>query len=266
METSPFALDAYLDRIGFQASSALTAAVLESLHLAHATHIPFENLDILLGRPIRLDLESLQDKLVRQRRGGYCFEQNQLFALAAEAMGFRVTRLAARVRFGSMRIAPRTHMVLSIEADGRAWLADVGFGGDGLLLPMPLAEGAVRNQFHWTYRLAKDSGQWVLQMQMPDGWVDLFVFTLEPQLLVDYEVANYYVSTHPESIFVRTPTVQHSTREARYIIRGRDYTIDRGDGAPVTRRIGEGEMPGLLQEFGLRLPAGTRIPMRDEPG
>src|SRR5438552_5613549 len=128
-----FALDAYLARIGYTGPREPTPAVLEAVHLAHATHIPFENLDIQLGRPILLDLASLQAKLVHGRRGGYCFEQNTLFAAALEQLGFRVTRLAARVRIGATRLSPRTHMTLKVDVDEGSWLADVGFGGAGLL-------------------------------------------------------------------------------------------------------------------------------------
>src|SRR4051794_35005419 len=157
-------LDAYLARVGYAGELRPTAAVLAALHRAHATHIPFENLDVLLGRPIRLDLEGLQAKLVRGRRGGYCFEQNVLFAAVLEQVGFRLTRLAARVRFGAAGPRPRTHMLMRVEADGRPWLADVGFGGEGLLEPLPLAPGRVARQSYWSYRVVQeDGGVWALQ-------------------------------------------------------------------------------------------------------
>jgi N-hydroxyarylamine O-acetyltransferase len=142
-------LDAYLQRIGYAGSHTPSRATLDALHLAHATHIPFENLDILLGRPIRLDLASLQAKLVAGRRGGYCFEQNRLFAAALEALGFAVTPLAARVRFGTTSILPRTHMTLQVEVDGSRVLADVGFGVFGLLLPVSLEQTGESRQFAW---------------------------------------------------------------------------------------------------------------------
>lgn len=157
LESAPvFDLDAYCSRIGYAGERTPTAGVLEELHLAHATHIPFENLDILLGKPIRLDLASLQAKLIRGKRGGYCFEQNTLFAAALERIGFRVTRLAARVGAGATRVLPRTHMLLRVEAEEAAWLADVGFGGDGLLRPLPFVPGPECRQYGWTYRLAKE--------------------------------------------------------------------------------------------------------------
>jgi N-hydroxyarylamine O-acetyltransferase len=258
-----FDLAAYLARIGLAAPPPVTAAGLAELHLAHATHIPFENLDVLLGRPIRLDAESLQRKLVADRRGGYCFEQNMLLAAALEAVGFRLTKLAARVRYRANRLLPRTHMLLLVEADGGPWVVDVGFGGSGLLVPLQLAPGREQTQFLWTYRLVEESGTWLLQSKRPDGWQDFYVFTLEPQEAVDYEVASYYVSTHPDSAFTRTLAAQLPTPEARYILRNRELTIERATGAE-TRTVSDGELPDVLSRlFGLTIPEGATFP--DQP-
>ena len=196
-ELSAFDLDAYLARIGDSGPLAPTAEVLDRLHLAHATTIPFENLDILLGRPIRLDLECLQAKLVRGLRGGYCFEQNTLFAAALERIGFRVTTLAARVRHGSTRLLPRTHMLLEVNLDDGPYLADVGFGGGGPLRSVPMEPGRESRQFHWTYRVVAEGDWLVLQSPGPGGWFDLYAFTREPHFPVDYEMSNHYTSTHP---------------------------------------------------------------------
>src|SRR5262245_13785792 len=204
----PLDLDADRHRIGYTGPLTPTRETLAGLHLAHATHIPFENLDILLGRPIRLDLEALQAKLVRGRRGGYCFEQNTLFAAALERIGFRVTTLAARVRFGSTRVLPRTHMLLKVDLDDGPRLADVGFGGEGLLRPIPMEPGRESSQFNRSYRIVEEGQALVLQSLRPEGWFDLYVFTLEPSLPVDYEMSNHFTSTYPESIFRRGPIVQ----------------------------------------------------------
>jgi N-hydroxyarylamine O-acetyltransferase len=255
-------LDAYLARIGYAGELRPMAAVLEAVHLAHTTRIPFENLDVVLGRPIRLDLESLQAKLVRALRGGYCFEQNLLLAAALEELGFRVSRLAARVRLGATRLTPRTHMLLEVEADGAPWLADVGFGGQGPLKPVPLTPGLVSRQFAWTYRVADgEAGQRVLQLLEGDAWHDLYVFTAEPQHLVDYEVANHYVSTHPSSPFVRTLTAQLSTPDARTTLRGRELLVTRGPS--ISRQIIEVDtdfLSLLVDVFGISLPSGTKLP------
>ena len=258
-------LDAYLARIGQSARAQPTLATLRALHFAHAAHIPFENLDILLGRPIRIDLESLQAKIVAGRRGGYCFEQNTLFASALREIGFEVTLLAARVRFGATRVLPRTHMVLKVESEGADWLADVGFGAAGLLFPVRFGETHEARQFAWTYRLVRSAGQWVLQSLREGAWTDLYAFTLEPQLPVDFEVANHYVSTHPQSRFVRALTVQRVTPEERYTLVDRELAIERAGGTERRTIATDEELLALLAgTFGLDFPRGTRFKLPEQ--
>lgn len=257
-------LDAYLGRIGYSGRLQPVPAVLEAIHLAHATHIPFENLDILLKCPIRLDLASLQAKLVTGGRGGYCFEQNLLFSAVLQRLGFSVRQLAARVLYRSRRKLPRTHIVLLVDVEGATWLADVGFGLEGLLLPVPFGNGREARQFAWTYRAVEADGEWILQSLRNDSWTDLYSFTLEPCLAVDFEPANHYTATHPDSRFVRTLTVQLPTPEVRTMLRNRELVLDRG--GTVTRRVlaDDDELLAVLAEtFGLRFPAGTRFGYRD---
>jgi N-hydroxyarylamine O-acetyltransferase len=252
-------LDAYLERIGYHGPVEPTRGVLDELHLGHVTRIPFENLDILLGRPIRLDLESLQRKLVQGRRGGYCFEHNTLFAAALEAIGFGVTRLAARVRFGTRGVTARTHMTLRVEADGERWLADVGFGAGSILRSIPIEPGRDVDQFGWRFRLVEDGENRVLQARRPSGWADLYAFTFEQQHAVDYELANHYTSTHPSSPFTRTLTAQLSAPERSLILRGRKLIEETPVGQSVSE-IGEDELLGVLAErFTLVFPPGTRF-------
>jgi N-hydroxyarylamine O-acetyltransferase len=257
-----FQLDAYLARINYHDRRSANAGVLCALHEAHAASIPFENIDVLLGRPIRLDVVSLESKLVGARRGGYCFEQNELFASALEALRFKVTRLAARVRYRSPKVLPRTHMVLRVDVGNEAWLADVGFGGEGPFHPIRMRDGELSRQSAWTYRLVREGAAWVLRLQHEHTAADLYSFTEEPQLPVDYEVANWYTSTYPESIFVKTLTVQRSTHAARLILRNFEYTIDRGSGTPQRSRIAnEEELWTLLRErFGIVIPGEVKLP------
>jgi len=250
-----FDLDAYFRRIGYAGARAPSRATLDALHLAHATHIPFENLDILLGRPIRLDLASLQAKLVAGRRGGYCFEQNRLFATVLETLGFAVTPLAARVRFGTTSILPRTHMTLQVEVDGDRVLADVGFGIHGLLLPVSLAQAAEARQFAWTYRVAEDAGLRVLQLRTGGAWIDLYAFTLERHFAVDYEMANHYTSTHPASPFMNRILMRALTDDGRVTVMNRDATIWRGNTPHKFELEDRRALRGLLLEyFGVDLP------------
>ena len=256
-----FDLEAYLERIGYTGEREPSHAALAALHLAHATHIPFENLDVLLQQPIRLDLEGLQAKMVRGGRGGYCFEQNALLAAALDQLGFAVRRLAARVRARAHRVLPRTHMLLLVDIDGGTWLADVGFGAEGLLLPVPFGGGQEARQFAWTYRMIEEEpGLWVLQSLRGEAWGDLYAFTLEPQQPIDYEMANYYTSTHPESRFLHTLTVQLAAPEGRRILRDRELLLDRGTLVTSRPIADDDELLAVLAEtFGLRFPPGTRF-------
>ena len=255
--TDRFDLDAYLERVDYRGPRDSSIETLHGLHLAHATSVPFENLDILLGRDIRLDLESLQRKLITERRGGYCFEQNLLLATALETLGFAVTLLSARVRYGATVVRPRTHMLLLITFADSQWIADVGFGGEGLLEPVRLALDGESRQFQWTYRLVEEGRYYVLQTRRADAWLDMYAFTLEPNERVDYEVANHYTSTHPTSPFRLAPTVQRPSPEVRYILRGRELITDTGDSV-TTRTVSDGDLLDVLREtFGLDLPDGT---------
>src|SRR3712207_2918154 len=170
----------YLNRIGLGGETAPTRAVLEALHEAHVGAIPFENLDVLLGRPITLDLDALWAKLMTGGRGGYCFEHNLLFQAVLQSLGFTVQALAARVRMERSAIGPRSHMLLLVQLDGERFLADVGFGGLGLLLPMPLVAGQERRLPLVSFRLDRESSLWVLRAKSGGLWTDLYAFTLEP--------------------------------------------------------------------------------------
>ena len=255
----PLDLDAYLQRIEYTGGRIPSLAMLQSMHFAHATHVPFENVDVFLRRPIRLDLESLQAKLVRGRRGGYCFEQNLLFAAALEQLGFRATLLQARVRLGANRMLPRTHALLAVDIAGVRWLADLGFGSFGLLEPIPLAVGEFR-QFAWSYRLLRESDLWVLQALIAGNWQDLYAFTLEPQFPVDFEPANHYVSTHPDSRFVQTLTVQRVEPEMRYVLKNFELVVSTPSGDTRRTLDSSPELIELLAtQFGLYFPTDTQF-------
>jgi N-hydroxyarylamine O-acetyltransferase len=254
-------LEAYAERIGLTGELRPSADCLRDLHLAHATHVPFENIEVLMRRPVRLDVESLWKKLVEDRRGGYCFEQNTLFAAVLEQIGFRVTRLAARVRMGAVGVRPRSHMLLAVEAEGRQWLADVGFGGDALLLPVAWLPGEVSAQFAWQYRLMEEGAGYVLQAWQAGGWVDLYGLTMEEQHAVDYEVANHYTATYPDSFFRKQLMVHIPGPEVRVTLFGRRLIERRPEGvSEVVLADDAAVLEALVTRFGLRFPEGTSFP------
>ena len=241
-------LQAYLHRVGVADELGPDLASLEALHLAHLSAIPFENVDVRLGRPIRLDPESIDEKLVARCRGGYCFEQNTLFARVLRALGFEVDTLEARVRpRDGTGPHPRTHMTLRVGAEGGNYLVDVGFGAFGPLQPVPL-DGTISGQLDGEYVVEEEGdGTFVLRCRTDADWHDQYAFTSTPALPVDFEVANHFTSTFPASPFVKTLTVQLSTASGRHVLRGRAYTIRNG--AQVTEReITVDELTGLLSD------------------
>ncbi|GAA1945334.1 arylamine N-acetyltransferase [Streptomyces durmitorensis] len=258
-------IEAYLARIGHQGETKPDFDTLRALHRAHVAAIPFENLEMMLGRPVPLDLTALQDKLVRQCRGGYCYEQNLLFAAVLERIGFAVTGLGARVRAGASSRRAVTHMLLKVEADGRQWHCDVGFGAEGLLEPIPMGgvgdvQEDVRQdvrQGEWRFGIVQEAnGARVLRTEHADGWFDLYEYTLEERLPVDYVVMNHYTSTHPRSSFIRRPVIQRAAPEVRRTLVGEHLTVTRPDGTSDERDVSAAELGEVLvREFGIELNA-----------
>ncbi|OKI07312.1 acetyltransferase [Streptomyces sp. CB02923] len=249
-------LDAYLARIGYEGERAPTETTLRKLHARHAATFGFENLEIVLGRPVLLDVKSLQEKMVGRRRGGYCYEQNLLYAAALERLGFRVTGLGARIRMGEAKIRPVTHALLTVRLDGEDWITDVGFGGEALLEPVPLRDGFEARQGGWTLGLVRegDDGTWVLRSQHEDGWFDLYAFGPEARHPADYGVFNYYISTHPRSPFTGRMVVQQPAPDLRRTLIGTELTLTRPDWSREVRRIPAEEIPAVLEtDFGLVL-------------
>lgn len=256
-------LAAYLSRIEYDGPREPDLETLRALHLAHATHVPFENLDIQMGRPILLDLPSLEDKLVRRHRGGYCFEQNTLFQAVLLTFGFEVVACEARVRYRAEgQVRPRTHMVLVVALDGTRHLCDVGFGGDGLLLPLAL-DGAPHGEYGRTLRAETEAAEVVLQQAQAEGWEDIYGFVPEARHPIDFAVANWFTSTYPESVFVKTLTVQRATPTARHALRQLTYTV-RTQAGEASSEIDRGELITLLRRtFGIDLPEATRFSALD---
>lgn len=261
MRGGAFDLDAYLARIGWSAPVRHDLATLAGLQEAHMRHIPFENLDVLLGRPVRLDLPGVQQKLVRARRGGYCFEQVTLFAAALEALGFAPQRHAARVvRYLPRDRAPRTHMFLTVPLSDGRYVVDPGLGGAAPRRPIPLqadAPIAVGSDVHWLHR---EERQWVLRLRSRSGQPDeethdLWLSPIEPDIAVDFEMGNHYTSTYPQSIFRQNLLLRALTPDGRISVRNRDLTVERGMHIERRQLADRDELRALLQEhFGFDLP------------
>lgn len=261
--TSSFDLERYFARIGHEGSTAAGEDTLRALLAAHMRAIPFENLDVLLARPIGLDLASLEDKLVVRRRGGYCFEQGTLFAAVLERLGMPATLLACRVRLGgpSMPRTPQTHLALSVALPSGPMLVDPGFGGPGPRVPVPLSLGATVRDGDRRFRIAEGpEGHWALQTQMDGAFGDLYHFTREPRYPIDFVVANHYTATYPGSLFVNELLLQRVTERGSVSVRNRTLTLRDGSDATQREIADRAELRRVLREhFGIELPEAERL-------
>jgi N-hydroxyarylamine O-acetyltransferase len=248
-------LESYLDRVGYRGALAADEETLTALHRAHLAAIPFENLDVMLGRGIAVDLPSVEAKLVAARRGGYCFEQNVLFGAVLQRLGYRVDRLLARTGDPVEHPRPRSHLVLRVGAGDRLWLADVGFAS-GLLEPLALREDEPRRQGAWHYRLVRgEDGAWRLRESGTEGvWTTLMTFTDEPQYPVDVEVANYNTATNPNSPFTQRCILVRKDYTSVRGLRGRELTVERPGQEPERRQLDDAEFVAALSAtFGTAL-------------
>lgn len=249
-------LDAYFERIRWGNPNRPTYDTLAGLLSAHMACIPFENLDVLLGRTIRLDLEGLQLKLVQNHRGGYCFEHATLFAAVLEKLGFQPVRHSARVVLFVPRVAaPRTHMFLTVGLDGGNFVIDPGFGALAPRVPVPVAEDALlysEDEKHW---LAKDGQYWVLRARTGEKVIDCWASTLERENLVDFDMGNHFTATYPASPFVNRIMMRAFTEQGRITVMNRDVTTWHGDeshSAQLSDRVALRTL--LFEHFGFDLP------------
>ncbi|SFR03955.1 N-hydroxyarylamine O-acetyltransferase [Lentzea waywayandensis] len=252
-------LDAYLTRVGYEGDVAADLSTLRGLHSAHVDAIAFDNLDALLGRTVvPLDLDSVQEKIVRQGRGGWCLEQVVLMAAVLDRIGFTFTAFAGRTRIRSgSKLGPALHVALLVELDGEQWLHDVSFGAYGLHEPIRFAENE-RLDGDWSFDLVREpTGENVLRFLGPDGPVELYGFTTDVRYPSDFELLNHFCLTHPRSPFNHRMVLQRTQPKVRHLLAGTVLAEIR-PGEPATfRELDEAEAlsaPGEI--FGITLEPG----------
>jgi len=257
----PIDLDAYFERIGFGGPTTPHHDTLAGLLGAHMSRIPFEALDVLLGRPVHLELDALQQKLVLNRRGGYCFEHATLFAAVLERLGFKPVRHTARVVLIVPRDAsPRTHMVLTVPTGEGIFIVDPGLGGLAPRVPVPLIEGAQARADHELHWMVRDGNQWTLRARSGDNTVDCWVSPFEADNLIDFEVGNHYTATHPKSPFLNRIMLRALTPSGRVTVVNRDVTVRSGDDSRSYQLADRAQLRILLAEhFGFDLPEVERV-------
>ena len=261
VQTNPLTsaqLQRYLDRVHYRGTLRPTVETLTGLHRAHLLSIPYENLDIHLGRTLTLDPETIFTKLVDDRRGGWCYEMNGLFAWVLDTLGFVVARVSGAVgRATRGDRADGTHLVLIVSIDGAPWIADVGFG-DGFLEPLPLTTGVFRQDF-LEFRVTRDDERWTVHSHEFSG-ADSFDFTTEPRALDWFGPQCHELQTSPESGFVQKTVCQRFVSDGLLTLRGallrhvtRNGTVDR----VITH--GDEYARVLADRFDLRIPAAESL-------
>jgi len=248
-------INAYLRRLDYDGPRTPTVETLRGLHRAHMLTAPFENLDISLGRPIVCAEDRFFDKIVLQRRGGFCYELNGLFAALLRALGFDVTLLSARVCDGGSPGPEFDHMALLVSLEER-WLADVGFG-DSFIEPLRLDEAGEQVQRGVAYRVAHDGETWTMNERQPSAdWVVMYQFTLQPRQLADYAEMCHWQQTSPESSFTRKRLCSRATEAGRVTLSDLKLIITQNGARQEHALAGEDDFRAVLREhFGVVLAA-----------
>lgn len=254
----------YLQRLGYDTPPAPTLQTLQALQLRHVCTFAFESLSTLMRVPVPIDLPSVEQKVLLDGRGGYCYELNQMFLALLQSLGFDARGITGRVVMGGPPDAhtARTHRLSLVTLDGVRYISDVGFGGMVPSSPLQLDTEAMQATAHEPYRLTFDGqGSYTLWAQVGEEWRGLYVFDLQEQAAIDYEIGNWYVSTHPESPFVGQLKVARLAPGKRHTLNNANYAVHYLDRPSEKRTLGSAdELLDLLTEtFGIRVPAGTTL-------
>jgi N-hydroxyarylamine O-acetyltransferase len=253
-------LEAYLTRIGYTGHRDATEATLTGLYACHLAEVRFENFDVFLRGGVAVDLESIQDKIVYRGRGGYCYEQAQLFGAVLERLGFTVDRMLARVGPDGGPARARTHLTLRVQSGTGVWLADPGFGSSppGPLSMRRYRSGGPQEVDGWIYEVApgEENGDevWKLREYQAGEWVTLHRWDMAPTHPIDVVLSNHYTSTHPDSWFASRPILIRRDPDAIRSIIGRSYSVVRPGHVKERRVLTDAEFAAALtDEFALKL-------------
>lgn len=261
-------LNAYFERIGFAGSIAPSLATLEMLHELHPAAIPFENLSPLLGLPVALDQQSLEKKLLGEKRGGYCFEHNMLLKRMLAELDYSVRGLAATVLWGNSEVEKERpdHMLVAVDIGGATYIADVGFGGLTPTAPLRLRADVEQQTPHETYRFTGGDPEWRLEVKLGEDWRALYSFTSEEWGDAAYEPINAVISGDPASPFTRELRVALSPKGQRIKLFNNRLTIQPLEGEREQRLLTSvAEMREVLSgTFGIGLPGAELLDPRLE--
>jgi N-hydroxyarylamine O-acetyltransferase len=253
----------YLKFIGFTEKPSVDLQTLTSLHRLHTYKFPFENLTPFLHQEVKLDDQSLEEKFLNSGRGGYCFEQNLFFKRALTEIGFKVTGLGARVLWNQPEdlITRRSHMLLIVEIDAEKYLCDVGFGGLTLTTPLKFKLHEEQKTSHENFRIGTLGNDLKLEALVGGVWKTLYRFDEQVHHLVDYEVPNYYLYTHPTSIFRNNLIAAMPFKGGRFAFNNDTLTIYENGSVKEKKKFGTPEeiLNVLADTFKIKIPERSRL-------
>ncbi len=251
-------VDLYLTRLGYNTPPPPTLDTLCELQLRHTSTFAFENLSPLSRVPVPLDLESIQRKLLHEGRGGYCYELNNLYMALLQHLGYEVRGITGRVVINAPEDAwaARTHRLTLLTLDGVRYIADVGFGGMVPTAPLLLDTEEEQSTPHEPFRITRQGDSYTLRVKVAGEWQALYVLDLQRQDAIDYEIGNWYVSTHPQSPFLQRLMVARTGPGIRCTLNNGSYAIHRMGSASERREISDPEalIELLWEVFGIQVP------------
>lgn len=230
-------LESYFNRIQIDDIQGNSLENLRLLVKHHTGNIPFENLNPLLDIPVKLDMESLVQKIIYDGRGGYCFEQNLLFMEVLKTLGYKVQPYAARVTASDEQMNARTHMFLMVEVENSQFLTDVGFGGMIPAEPLRFETGLIQETPHITYRITENTEGFYLEYLKENHWKTLHTFDFQNQFPVDFQMANWYTSTYPDSHFRHQLSVARAGKDRRFGLRNNRLSVHYVNGETETKEL-----------------------------
>lgn len=258
-------LQAYFERIGFNNDVVPLFDTLNNLINIHTKAIPFENLSPLFNLPVKIDIEAIHKKFIDEKRGGYCFEHSLYFQQVLEKIGFNVTSLSGRVLLNKHEetLTPKTHMLLLVQLNNKKYIVDIGFGGQTPNAPLLLEANKVQATPLGSYRILKRKNFYLLQVAIQHRWTNMYRFTTEATLELDYKIANWYTATHPDSHFTQRLSVALAGNDCRYILNNNQFKVYYQNGNIEKKILSSAkEMIQVLEEvFGIRT---TNIPDIEE--
>jgi N-hydroxyarylamine O-acetyltransferase len=250
-------LERYFERIGYTRTPRVDLQTLQDLHLLHLQQIPYENIDVFCHQPVKLDRESLTQKLLLRRRGGYCFEQNGLFLMVLTELGFNCRANLARVHRNRPEPGGRTHQINLVDLDGQTWVCDVGFGGSGFRRPLLLQSGHESEQLGEFYRLQeREVHGFYLLRKSGEAWQPLYTFKIEAPLPIDIDMGNFYASSHPDYVFRKVIMGTRMTERGRVTLLDHTFKcFDLVQGTVATETVTNvaAYIGGLREHLGLEL-------------